>query len=312
MVITRYHTGIPGMNCGNLLALGWRSFAFTFIRRADMARFRLALISALGIPALAACRGASTPPPTPAQGVIASPTSAAVIPTTTPQPQSTPTPQPPTATPTVAATATPTVPPTPDPNEGVGDVVYADKLDGTGGWYWTYEDDAVSFGISAEQQQLNGTAKQSGTWRFTISPDTVKVGNQQIRVNAHVNVCVGSDEYGLLFRGSADAESNYNFYAFKLRCDGAARLERLQGNDVSVIVDWTTSPAIQPGPNANHALLVWANKDQMRFYVNDRYLFSAQDAALTEGFYGFLLYDQTNGSMSVSWNGLEAKAVTLP
>jgi hypothetical protein len=50
----------------------------------------------------------------------------------------------------------------------------------------------------------------------------------------------------------------------------------------------------------------------MRFYVNDQYLFSAQDATLAEGFYGFLLYDRTNGNMSASWKGLEARAVQLP
>jgi hypothetical protein len=58
--------------------------------------------------------------------------------------------------------------------------------------------------------------------------------------------------------------------------------------------------------------MVWAAGDQMRFYVNDEYLFSAQDATLTEGFHGFYLYDQTNGNMSVSWKNLEARIVTAP
>jgi hypothetical protein len=286
-------------------------------RRIRMSRFHLTLGLALAAVALAACRAQTSPtvaptPLSPTDTVAVSPTGAVSVPTVTPQPTNTS--EPPTATPTStpALTATPTVPPTPDPNEGVGDVVYQDKLDGTGGWYWTFQDDAASFGVSLEEKQLNTVVKKSGTWRFSSSPDTVKVGDQQIRVSAHTNVCAEADEYAVLFRGAVDAEGVYTFYAFKLRCNGAARLERLQGNDVTVLVDWTSSPAIKPGANADNAVTIWAHKDQMRFYVNDQYLFSAQDATLAEGFYGFLLYDRTNGNMSVSWKGLEVRAVTVP
>ena len=282
-----------------------------------MFRFRLMLGLALVALALAACRGQATPTAAPTQAqptdtAVANPTSPVVPTATVPPSTNTATPAPPTTTPTLAPTATPTLPATPDPNEGVGDVVFRDALDGTGNWYWTFEDDAASFGVSTEQKQLNAVAKQSGTWRFSIGPDTVRVGDQQVRVIAHTNVCADADAYALMFRGNVDADSNYSFYVFKLRCNGSARLELLQGANVTVVADWTASPAIRPGPNADNALLVWAAKDQMRFYVNDQYLFSAQDATLTEGFYGFYLYDQTNGNMSVSWKNLEARAVTVP
>jgi hypothetical protein len=235
---------------------------------------------------------------------MSNPTEAPVgLPTATAPPVASPTPEPPTATPTAA------VPPTPDPNEGVGEVVFKDNLDGTGNWYWTFEDDAAAFGVSGEQKQLNATAKQSGTWRFVISNDSVSVGNQQLRVTAHTNVCADADEYALLFRGSVDAEFNYSFYALKLRCDGAMRLERMQGNDVFALTEWATFSAVHAGPNAANALMVWAKGGEMRFYANDQYLFTAQDTTLAAGFYGFLLYDRTNGTMSVSWKGLEVKAV---
>jgi len=255
---------------------------------------------------------ATLPPATIAPTEAASPTPQIVAPTVTPLPAS-PTPEPPTATPTEAATATPTIPPTPDPNQGVGDVVYSDKLNGASGWSWTFEDDAVKFGISREQSRLNGVAKRSGTWRFTISDDSVRVGDQQVRVTARAEVCAENDEYALLFRGRVDAATTaYSYYAFKLRCGGAARLERLDGPNTTVIVNWTTSPAIRAGAGQENTLLVWANKGEMRFYVNDQYLFSAQDTALAEGFYGFYLQDRTNGNMAVSWQNLEARSVRVP
>lgn len=282
-----------------------------------MSRFRLIWSLALAALALAACRAQETPTTAPTQvppteTAVANPPSPVGPTASAPAATNTATPEPPTVTPTTAPSATPTVPATPDPNEGVGDVVYRDALDGTGNWFWTFEDDTASFGVSTDQKQLNTVAKQSGSWRFTIGPDSVRVGNEQIRVSAHTNVCAEADEYALLFRGNVGADDIYNFYLFKLRCNGAARLELLQGNNVTVLVDWTASPAIKPGPGADNALIVWAAQDQMRFYVNDEYLFSAQDATLTEGFYGFYLYDQTNGNMSVSWKNLEARTVTAP
>lgn len=271
-------------------------------------RTQLVLWLTLGALVLAAC-STPTPVPTtaptqppPTETPAATATEAVIVPTATAPPENTATPS-----------ATPTIPPTPDPNEGVGDVIYRDNLDGTGNWFWTFEDEAASFGVSREQKQLNTVAKQSNTWRFTIGPDTTKVGDQQIRVSAHTNTCADADEYALLFRGNSNADfTEFNFYAFKLRCNGQARLERLQGPNTSVIVDWTASPAINSGANADNTLIVWAHQDQMRFYVNDQYLFSAQDAALTQGFYGFYLQDRTNGTMSVSWKSLEVRSITLP
>lgn len=286
-----------------------------------MRTFRLTFALALAGLALAACGRQATPTPfvLPTQPLPTEtaapvvPTDNVSVPTIAAQPTHTATPAAPTSTPTPLTPPTATVPPTPDPNEGVGDIVFNDALDGTGNWYWSFEDDAASFGVSGEQKQLNTVAKQSGTWRFTISNDTVKVGNQQIRVNAHTNVCADADQYAFLFRGTTDPETNaYSFYAFKLRCDGSARLELMQGNNVTALVDWTASPAIKPGANADNAITIWANKDQMRFYINDQYVFSAQDTTLTAGFYGFLVYDRTNANMSVSWKGLEARAVTTP
>ncbi|MGQ0604689.1 MAG: hypothetical protein ACT4QE_23665, partial [Anaerolineales bacterium] len=252
------------------------------------------------------------PPPTDTVVVAPTNTVAPALPTATQAPASTATATPPTETPTPVSTPAATVPPTPDPNEGVGDVIYSDKLDGAGGWNWTFVDDASTFGVSREQQQLNAVAKKSGTWRFVISPDTLRLSDQQIRVNVRANVCAENDEYALLFRGNVDAAGIYSFYAFKLRCDGSAKLDLLRGTDTFVIVDWMKSEAIKAGAEADNALTVWAGQDQLRFYANDQYLFSAQDARLTSGFYGFYLFDRTNGNMSVSWKNLEARSVTAP
>ena len=199
---------------------------------------------------------------------------------------------------------------TPDPNEAVGDIVYQDPLDGTGTWFWTFADDTAVFGIDAQTQQLKGTMLKAGAgWRFTVSPDTLRIGNQQVRVTVHPNTCADNDEYGLMFRGSVDAEFNYSMYLFTVRCSGQARFLLIRGTETTVLADWTAAPALHPGAPADNTLLVWMAGDEFRFYANDQYLFTARDSALTDGFYGLYMYDRTAGGETIYYEDLIARAV---
>lgn len=282
-------------------AIAYASFAFSIVAcNSQPPQPTIAATEAL--PAATATSGD-------AEGVATATTAPSVTPPATATATET---APPTATETPAASPTITPPPTPDPNEGVGDVVFEDALDGTGNWYWTFDDDTANFGVSTETKELIATAKQSGSWRYTISNDVVTVGDQQVRVTAKALACAASDEYGLMFRGQADAEGNYNLYIFDLNCSGAARMLVLQGSELYALSEWQTNPAIKPGAEAENTLMVWMAKDQFRFYVNEAFLFEVQDATLNEGFYGFFLRDNNAGTMSVSFKNLVAKEVTVP
>jgi|SRR5579859_1239059 len=210
----------------------------------------------------------------------------------------------------VPATATAAATATPDPNEAVGDVVYQDKLDGTGGWFWTFTDTVATFGVTGGE--LKGVMKTANSgWRFTISPDTVKLGSQQVQLTTHTVSCGQNDEYGLMLRLKATDATNSAFdgYLFKLRCGGAASFQVISGTTTSTIVDWTPSPAIKTGAPADNTLLVWAAGSEFRCYVNGQYLFTAQDSKLASGFYGIYLYDRTAGGETVNYDTLVAKAV---
>ncbi len=199
-------------------------------------------------------------------------------------------------------------PATPDPNEGLGDVVYADPLDGSSGWNWGYSDEAVTFGI--ENGQLKGTMLTSAEWwRFSLGPDDLNAGNQQVRVTARPVACDGDDAYGLIFRGGEREAGGYDLYVFKLRCDGAARFEAVLNGQTTVLVDWTNAPAIQIGAGAENTLVAWMNGGEFRFYVNEQYLFSAQDDTLAAGYYGFYLLDQRAGGLTVTFDDLLAREV---
>jgi|GEM_PF-1246239 len=244
----------------------------------------------------------STPSAPPADTPAPTATAAAVEPSATPSPLP------------LQASATPAGPATPDPNEAVGDIVFQDALDGSGRWFWNYADDVAVFGIDAERAQLKGVMLQAGAgWRFTSSDDTQSFSAQQVRVTTHTTACAENDEYGLMFWGqpAADAASPspYDMYLFALRCGGAARFELIQGTQVTVLTDWTPAPAIHTGAPADNTLMVWMAGGEFRFYVNDQYLFSAQDTTLTGGFYGLYLNDRTAGGETVFFEDLIARAV---
>src|SRR5690242_16296402 len=138
------------------------------------------LAAGLAALALAACsaRGTVVPPTNEPAATATNPS----IPTVT-VPAPTHTAPPPIATvapteavPTTEPTDEPVVtepaptdapPATPDPNEGLGDLIYADPLDGTSGWNWGFSDDVVTFGV--ENGVLKGTMNSSEQWwRFSL------------------------------------------------------------------------------------------------------------------------------------------------
>lgn len=265
--------------------------------------------------ALAACQPArptATPFVPPTQTV--EPQAAEAFTQTPVPPEVTSTPAASTTTATVTASATPAAPalpteiPTPDPNLGVGDLVYSDQFDGKSGWYWSFSDDAATFGASGGR--LNITMKLADSYpRQTGGKPELKLGDQQLRVVAHSIACTGQDEYGVMFHVNADITDGY---AFKIRCDGQARFERMQKYQPTALVNWTASPAIVPGAQADNTLMVWMAKGQFHFYVNDKYLFSAADTTFADGTFGFIVNSRTSGDESVSFTDLTVKAVSLP
>lgn len=219
---------------------------------------------------------------------------------------------PPSATPSVSDTPAPAASPTPDPNLGVGEIVYEDKLNGQGEWGWGYtEDGAATFSTAGGQLDAVMVKPNIGP-RFSISADTLQISDQQVRLTIRPNLCFDLDEYGLMFRLGTDAAGNYQGYVFKLKCGGGARVEILRGTQAEVLLDWTASPAIVPGAPAENTLMVWMVGDQFNFYVNDTYLASLANPAFTTGFYGVYLRDRTNGGESVSFTNLVAREVKLP
>ena len=223
--------------------------------------------------AIVACQGApaatedspTSAIPTETQASPATETPLAVSASATPEPSPTGTfTVEPTHTDTPVATDTPAAPATPDPNQGVGDLIYDERFDGSLGWGWGYSDDVVAF-TPKDGAVTAVTTQGDAGWRVTIGPGANWL-DQQITLTADVTACTESDEYGLLYRGALDDQTSIlNGYVFKVTCGGLASVEVLRDNQPSVLVEPT--PA-QANPTGENILTVWAARGEMRFYVN--------------------------------------------
>ncbi|MBM4422747.1 MAG: hypothetical protein FJ030_05075 [Chloroflexi bacterium] len=255
--------------------------------------------------ALSACAGFATDRPT----IAPEPTATAAPPTSTPVPilpaaSATPFPQP-----TPLPAVTPTAPATPDPNLGVGDEIYSDKFDGASGWFWTFADDVVEF--EARDGELNVETKQGNSWRFVVRTD-ITGGDQRLSVIARAVACPGADEYGVMFRAQFDETQIIHSYIYKFNCAGAARVERLDDVNTTVLKDWQTYPAIHTGAPAENTMTVWMAKHTFHFFANDQFLFTLTNSSLDEGFYGFYVQSHSNGGGALGFDDFVVNEVVLP
>ncbi|GAB4544373.1 MAG: hypothetical protein OHK0023_01090 [Anaerolineae bacterium] len=73
-------------------------------------------------------------------------------------------------------------------------------------------------------------------------------------------------ETALLFR----YQNTSNFYAFKLRGDGAYRVERVQDGVLEVLSEWQIAPSALSGVGGDNRLTVIAQGSDLRFLINDQ------------------------------------------
>ena len=125
-------------------------------------------------------------------------------------------------------------------------------------------------------------------------------------VTANLSLCSGKDQYGLLFR----AAGNRDFYRYVLNCSGQERLERVRGGVAYSIQDWLTSNDVPRGAPAQIDLDVWVVGREMRFFVNDRYQFSAVDPVFSTGTFGFFAFASGKSPVTISFSNLSVYSVS--
>jgi hypothetical protein len=225
----------------------------------------------------------------------------------------TPSPQPPTETPTIVwfpPTATftlyPTIiiTPTADMRSGIGDILLEDQFDDPTQWsLYSTDGGSIAFGkneitivISKEREYFFSVRKRGEFDDFYVE------------ITASPNMCREEDEYGMLLRASP----NEDYYRFSLSCDGRVRLDRIYQSQASSPQPWIASGAVPPGAPSKSRLGVWAVGDEMRFFVNDEYQFTASDPLLGIGRIGIFARSTSDYSLTVNFTDLVVREINSP
>ncbi len=214
-----------------------------------------------------------------------------------------------TATPTIdwfPATATPTLPatlpprPTEDLHPDLGPILLQDDFSQTGAWQ-TKQTSVGTIAYGKNELSLAIPNVRSSLFSLRSLRSQPDLGDFYLEITAMPELCRGSDAYGLLLR-AASAE---DYYRWILTCDGQMRLERLQGQMVAVVQDWTPRAA-RPGATR---LGVWASGPKMRFFLDDILQFEVRDPIFPSGSVGVFARSNGENSLTVSFSDLVIRQV---
>jgi len=220
------------------------------------------------------------------------------LPTLEPTATQTPTPTiiwfPFTMTPTVLPTLVPT--PTPDLRPGLGDIIVKDDFSTGEAWLLRSTPDA-SVAIANNHITLALSLEQG--FLFSLRTEPV-LEDFYVEITASPNLCGPEDEYGLMIRTTPAL----SYYRFAISCDGRAKLVKVSRNSTSVLVSSERYAVIPSAAPSSSRLAVWASGEDIRFFVNNQFLFSIRDTILKQGTLGVFVRIVGEKAVSVNYSDL--------
>ncbi len=198
---------------------------------------------------------------------------------------------------------TPTAGPTVEQLPGLGDLIFTDSFDQPALWN-TASSGLASAAVSLGRLVLS--INGSGPLTVVSMSSEPAVGNVYAAATATLSLCLGADEYGMLFR----AAPGDNYYRFTINCSGQVRLERSRAGSLTPMMDWLATGDAPTGAPASVKLGVWTVNNEMRFFLNDNYQFTASDPTFHTGTLGFFVYANGSSPVTVAFSNLSVYSVT--
>lgn len=195
-----------------------------------------------------------------------------------------------TETPTKLPTVTRT--PTPDLRPDLGEALLEDDFSDKENWLLPTGDDSS---VAIVNNHLTLVLSRPNWFLYSLRKEPV-FGDFYAEITASPNLCSGEDEYGVMVRVSPA----FTYYRFVISCDGRAKVVRVSHSGARVIVPWESFAVIPAFAPSESRLAVWAVGEDIRFFINDQYLFSIRDTVLGKGTFG--VFVRTSGETAISVN----------
>lgn len=208
---------------------------------------------------------------------------------------------PPTAT--LRPIVTPTPLPTEDMSPGVSSLLFEEPFTGEVPWRIfrtdmgsvAYGNNVLTIAISQSKGNMYSQANIPLLTDFFLEVTTT------------ASLCRAEDVYGLMFRTT----DGLNGYRLLISCGGLLRLERLSNGKVAILQDWTPSAQIRPGAPQILKVGVWAFRDDLRIFINDRFQFNVADRVWSSGVLGIFARSGGENVVSVSYSELKVYSLSV-
>jgi len=192
--------------------------------------------------------------------------------------------------------------PTPEQRPGVGPIIYTDDFSDPSLW------------LTAASSQASAIVTGN---RIALAVHEPKVGMLSLRsgpilsdfyaeITASPSLCIGKDDYGLLFRAS----SPNDYYRIALTCDGTLRADRVRGGQASAMTLSTPSGDVPRGAPGDVRIGVWVSGTEMRVFLNGHYHFTVVDPIFRSGTLGVFARSAGETAVTITFSDLAVSEVS--
>ncbi len=185
---------------------------------------------------------------------------------------------------------------TPDLIPGLGDLLLEDTFSEAA--FWSTSQSASSSAMVANER-ISLSTSQIGTFVLSTRSEPL-LDDIYAEIIASPSLCTGEDEYGFVLRAAPSGDQ----YRFGISCDSRAKVDRIFAGEASRSVGWVQNPVIPSGAPGKAKLSVWASGSEMRFFVDDVFLFEVNDTVLYRGTLGVYIWAHGDGALSIAFSDL--------
>ena len=216
-----------------------------------------------------------------------------IPPTETPLPSDTPPPTatiiwfPPSATPTLKVLPTNT--PAPEMELELGSVLLTDDFSNDEAWDTATSDQ----GTAAINRNLLTLAAQPGIYLVSMNREAL-LTDFYAEITARPSLCRGNDSYGIIVRSQGNS-----FYRFTLTCNSMISMERIKNSVRLLMQPPIPSGDAPPGAPGSVRIGIWANGNELRFFLNGRFQFNITDPSISNGTFGVFARAEGDTPLSV-------------
>jgi hypothetical protein len=190
----------------------------------------------------------------------------------------------------------PTRQPTPEKKPGIGSVLLKDDFSSTSQWHAPGSNEAP---VALAGGGLT-IAAQPGTTPVVIFRTGAVQGDMFAEVTARPSLCRGADDYGLLFRAS----DGIAYYRFAVACNGTEGAARISLGGPRALQPPIPSGDAPLGAPGEVRLGIWTAGSEFRFFLNDRYQFTAIDKSYSAGELGLFVRAAGSSPVAVTFSDL--------